>query len=147
MCYLWRLTSKCLIVLKWSCVSDYVMIPLIWWYVMKLYMDVSRLTCCTLIWLCMTKVVDDDFLHVLWESSVLCGRLVSLTWYMYECEYEIYWLRILKPLSLVCMKMLRSFFISNLKPSGKVMNLEVESRNSILLVWLMVLRLVWWNNM
>ena len=37
----------------------------------------------------MGKVVHDDFLHVLWESSVLYGRLVSLTWYIYEYEYEM----------------------------------------------------------
>ena len=31
---------------------------------MKPYLDVLRLTCCTLKWLCMNKVVCDDFLHV-----------------------------------------------------------------------------------
>ena len=139
-CYLWRLTVSCLIVIVWSCMSDYVMITLIWWYMMKLYMDVLRLTCWTLKWLGMTKVVHDDFLHELWESSLLCGRLVSLTWYMYEREHEMYWLRMLIPLSIVCMNgiipwmILRKSFIWNLEPSGKVMNLEVECLNGVLLV-------------
>ena len=31
------------------------------------------------------------------------GWLVSLTWCMYECEYEIHWLGMLKPFSLVYM--------------------------------------------
>ena len=66
-----------------------------------------------------------------------CGRLMSLTWDMYECEYKIPWLRILKPLILVCMNgmrpliMLRGSFMWNLEPCGKVMNFEVESRNGI----------------
>ena len=34
----------------------------------------------------------------------------------------------------------------NLKPSGKVMNFEVESRNGIILVWMIDLRFVRWNN-
>ena len=66
------------------------------------------------------------------------GWLVPLTWCMYECEYEISWLRMLNSLSLVCMNdmrpwiVLRGSFMWNLKPSGKV--IEVESRYGILQV-------------
>ena len=53
---------------------------------------------------------------------------------MYEYEYYISWLMMLKPLSLECKNdmwpwiMLRGYFMWNLQPSGKVMNVEVESR-------------------
>ena len=63
------------------------------------------------------------------------GWIVPLTWCMYECEYVMSWLRMLKPLSLVYVKymrpkmMLRVSFMWNLGPSAKVMNVEVESHN------------------
>ena len=50
------------------------------------------------------------------------------------------WLRILNPLGLVCINDMRSWVILrgsvmwNLEPSGKVMNLEVESCYDIFLV-------------
>ena len=33
----------------------------------------------------------------------------------------------------------------NLKPNGKVVNLEVKNHNGILLLWIMDLRLIGWN--
>ena len=81
--------------------------------------------------------------HIIWvkvKYVVSClGWLMSLTWCMYECEYEMSWLRMLNPLTLVCMNvipllMLTGSFMWNLKPRGKVMNVEVESRNGILQV-------------
>ena len=62
---------------------------------------------------------------------VLCGWLVSLTWCMYECDYDMSWLRMLSTISLVCMNgmrplmFLRGSFMWNLEPSGRVMNLDV----------------------
>ena len=84
---------------------------------------------------------------------VSCGRLVFLTWYIYECQYEMSWIRMIKPLSLSYMNdmrpwmLIRKSFMWNLQPSGKVMILEVESNNGILLIWMVDLRLVGWNNM
>ena len=68
------------------------------------------------------------------------GRLVSFNWWKYECEYEISLLRMLKPLSLVCMNdirpwiMLRGSFMWNHEPSGKVRYVEVKTRNGSLQV-------------
>ena len=59
---------------------------------------------------------------------------------MYDCKYEISWLKIIKPLSLVCINdirpsmMVRESFMWNLENSGKVMNVEVERHNGILQV-------------
>ena len=78
-----------------------------------------------------------------------CGRLVSLTLYMYEYEYDMPWLRMLNPFSLVCMNgmrrwmMLRGSFIWNLEPCDKVMNFVVESHNGILLIMNDGLMVVW----
>ena len=66
------------------------------------------------------------------------GWLVSLAWCMYESEYLMSWLRMLKSLSLECMKdmwpwmMLRGSYMWNLDPSGKVINVEVEIPDGIL---------------
>ena len=72
---------------------------------------------------------------------VFClGGLVSFTWCLYEYEYMMSWLRMIKSLSIECIihmwpwMMLRGPFMWNLEPSGKVMELEVESHNGILLV-------------
>ena len=71
--------------------------------------------------------------------SCLCW-LVSITSFLYQCEYEMSWLRILKPLCLELMNdirpwmTLRRSFMWNLEPSGTVMNIEVENLNGILLV-------------
>ena len=75
-------------------------------------------------------------LHVKYVVSCV-GRLVSLTWYIYEGEYVMSWLRMLKYPSLECMKdmwpwmMLRGSFMWNLKHSVKIINVEVESCNGI----------------
>ena len=68
------------------------------------------------------------------------GWLMSITLCMYKCDYDMSWVRMVKPLSLECMndmwpqKMLRCYFTWNLEPSCKVMDFEVESRNDILQV-------------
>ena len=66
--------------------------------------------------------------------------LMSLTWCLYEYECMMSSLRMLKSLSIECMKdmwpwiKLRGYFMWNLELSGKVMYVEVESRNGILQV-------------
>ena len=66
--------------------------------------------------------------------------IFSLTWCMYQCEYDMSWLQMLKTLSHVGMNdmrpwmMLRGSFMWNLEPSDKDMNVEVESSNGILQV-------------
>ena len=65
------------------------------------------------VWLCIGWLKDDNgYFYVLIEWHVICvkvkyvvsclGWLVSVTWGMYECEYEMSRLRILNPLSVVC---------------------------------------------
>ena len=81
------------------------------------------------------------------------GWLVSLSWSLYEYEYVMSWLWMLKSLSIECMNdmwphmKLRGSFMWNLEPGGKVMNVEVVSRNGILQSkGIMDLILIGWND-
>ena len=68
---------------------------------------------------------------------------------MYECEYDMSWLKMLKTLVLVCVNdirpwmMLTRSFMWNLEPIGKVMILEVENHNSILLLMNYGIEVIW----
>ena len=63
------------------------------------------------------------------KGNMWCLVLVelSLTCWMYECEYVKFWVRMLMSVSLECMNdmwpwiMLWGSFMWNLEPSGKVM--------------------------
>ena len=93
---------------------------------------------------------------VLWvkvKYVVSClGWLVSLTWCIYDYEYVMYWIRMLKSLRLECINdmwplmKLRVSYMWNLEPSGKVMNVEVIIHNGVLQSKRMMdLRLIGWN--
>ena len=116
-----------------------------------------------MIWLCVGWLkYDNGYSYVLIELLVTCvkvkyvvsclGWLVSFTWCLYEYEYVISWLRMLNSLSLECMSdmwpwmMLRGSFMWNPESNGKIMYVEVVSRNGIRQSkGMMDLRLISWN--
>lgn len=93
--------------------------------------------------LCWLYICVSRMIWYMWSTFVSClCRFVSLTSYMHN-ENMNSWIRMLKPLSLVCInymwptKLFKSLFMLIRQPSYKVMiSFKCDSRNGILLVWM-----------
>ena len=122
-----------------------------WCMIVPAWLYESKIVILMVIWMFLGWHKDHNgYSYVLVQCLVVClkekyvvscpGWLVSLAWCLYQSEYVISLLRMLMYLSLEFVNdmwpwvMLRGSFMWNLVHSGKVINIEVKSRNDILQV-------------